>query len=247
MSRTRKRSDHHATSTRASDRSESRTAHGQEATMRSTTDRANRASLDNRGSTKRTTLVPRRAPLWVRIIIVSIALICLCASGTAAVNLMSIGTFNQATQQLTKNLKAAEAPDADPQTLHVQQQQVDAQFNDAASMHALLLPQVAQAIDTNTAISAALTARLAKIADQQQGEQQGSSDTASTNQQSDSSNSNSSGNSQRNGGLTQEQRAQVEELLKANQQSTQSNSSNTQQSGSAAENGSSGNSTPKPW
>ncbi|RSX53132.1 cell surface protein [Bifidobacterium goeldii] len=182
-----------------------------------------------------------RAGLPARICIGVLAVCCLCGGVIAAVNLTSVNTFNQATQQLTRNLKTLDDASADLDALAAKQQQVDAQFADASSPAVLLLPQVKQSIATNAAISQELTADIAARLREQRG------DTSATAANTSSANTDSA-DSKSHDGLTQEQRDKVDELLKANQQSTPSGSSpSSTKSDSASNTKNSGTQTPKPW
>lgn len=161
-----------------------------------------------------------RTPLWSRILIGIVAMACLCAGIAAGANLIAVTAFDDATSQLNGNLKAASKDDADLSTLSALQQKADARFADAAAWSALLLPQVKDVIDTNASVSATLTERI----------------NAQTTPGSD-------GNAKQSGGLTQEQRKQVDDLLKSNQQSNSQNGSK----GGKGKSSSNTNSTTKPW
>ena len=164
-----------------------------------------------------------RTPLWSRILIGIVAMACLCA-GTA---------FDDATSQLNGNLKAASKDDADLSTLSALQQKADARFADAAAWSALLLPQVKDVIDTNASVSATLTERINAQLQKQQNTETSNAQTAPG----------SDGNAKQSGGLTQEQRKQVDDLLKSNQQSNSQNGSK----GGKGKSSSNTNSTTKPW
>lgn len=148
-----------------------------------------------------------------RVILLAVAAVLLVIAGVAAVNLRAAVTFNQATASLNANIKEAQSSTADIDTLNARQQQTDAQFAEAGQMRPLLLPQVRDAIDANTATSAQLTKITVKRAEEiQQGGEQSSS--------SQQDNRQSGASAKSSGGLTEEQKQQVEELMKANQQST---------------------------
>ena len=180
---------------------------------------------ENDGSAN--TRMRAKCPLWARIVLACGAVLLLLVAGVAAVNLSASITFNQATASLNANIKAAQDESTDITTLKAQQQQTDAQFDEAGRMRTLLLPQVKDAIDTNASISSELT----KITLKQ----------AQSAQQSE----NSSSNAKKGGALTDEQKKQVEELMKANQQSTDTQSNTTQSEQKATQN--KGTGATKPW
>ena len=167
-----------------------------------------------------------RTPLWSRILIGIVAMACLCAG-------IAVTAFDDATSQLNGNLKAASKDDADLSTLSALQQKADARFADAAAWSALLLPQVKNVIDTNASVSATLTERINAQLQKQQNTETSNAQTAPG----------SDGNAKQSGGLTQEQRKQVDDLLKSNQQSNSQNGSK----GGKGKSSSNTNSTTKPW
>ena len=163
---------------------------------------------ENDGSAN--TRMRAKCPLWARIVLACGAVLLLLVAGVAAVNLSASITFNQATASLNANIKAAQDESTDITTLKAQQQQTDAQFDEAGRMRTLLLPQVKDAIDTNASISSELTKITLKQAEaQNSGSDSGQAQSA---QQSE----NSSSNAKKGGALTDEQKKQVEELMKAN-------------------------------
>lgn len=168
--------------------------------------------------------VQARASLAIRIIMIAIAVIALAFAVLTGLNISASARFNQATASLNSNLKQAARSDADLDALNASQQQTDAQFEDAARLNLALLPQLREAISANAAVSSKLTQRIKQELTAQQGGN-------SANSGSDTS------------GLTDEQKKQVEELLKANQQSTDTNpSTNTQ-----TDKGNKKQQTAKPW
>nr|WP_230310355.1 DUF6466 family protein [Bifidobacterium longum] len=180
-----------------------------------------------------------KCPLWARIVLACGAVLLLLVAGVAAVNLSASITFNQATASLNANIKAAQDESADITTLKAQQQQTDAQFAETGRMRTLLLPQVKDAIDTNASISSELTKITLKQAEaQNRGSDSGQAQSA---QQSESTSS----NAKKGGALTDEQKKQVEELMKANQQSTDTQSNTTQSEQKATQN--KGTGATKPW
>ena len=174
-----------------------------------------------------------RTPLWSRILIGIVAMACLCAGIAAGANLIAVTAFDDATSQLNGNLKAASKDDADLSTLSALQQKADARFADAAAWSALLLPQVKDVIDTNASVSATLTERINAQLQKQQNTETSNAQTTPG----------SDGNAKQSGGLTQEQRKQVDDLLKSNQQSNSQNGSK----GGKGKSSSNTNSTTKPW
>ena len=170
---------------------------------------------ENDGSAN--TRMRAKCPLWARIVLACGAVLLLLVAGVAAVNLSASITFNQATASLNANIKAAQD----------------------GRMRTLLLPQVKDAIDTNASISSELTKITLKQAEaQNSGSDSGQAQSA---QQSE----NSSSNAKKGGALTDEQKKQVEELMKANQQSTDTQSNTTQSEQKATQN--KGTGATKPW
>ena len=181
---------------------------------------------ENDGSAN--TRMRAKCPLWARIVLACGAVLLLLVAGVAAVNLSASITFNQATASLNANIKAAQDESTDITTLKAQQQQTDAQFDEAGRMRTLLLPQVKDAIDANASISSELTKITLKQAEaQNSGSDSGQAQSA---QQSESSSSNAK---------------KVEELMKANQQSTDTQSNTTQSEQKATQN--KGTGATKPW
>lgn len=178
-----------------------------------------------------------RAPLGMRIALIVVIALLTAVAGVAAVNLSATLTFNQATASLNANIKAAQDASTDVSTLHAQQEQTDAQFAEAGQMRGVLLPQIRDAIDANASISSQLTKITLKKAEAQT---EGNTSQSTEPQQADES---SSSNAKRGGALTEEQKKQVEELMKANQQSTDTQT-NTKTEQNTDQN--KGNTT-KPW
>lgn len=180
-----------------------------------------------------------RAALGVRVLLAVIAVVALGVAGIAGVNLVAVMRFNQATMTLNENLRNAERDDVDLDALGAGQQQVDAQFDDAQALSFLLIPQVREPISRNAEVSKKLTTRTTREIAEQKGQT-----TTDADQQAAEAGT-GSGSSGKGGGLTAKQRQQVEELLKANQQSTPSQST-TKQEDTAQQDQSSTQST-KPW
>ncbi|TPF93521.1 cell surface protein [Bifidobacterium sp. UTBIF-78] len=164
-------------------------------------------------------------------------------AAVAVVNLAATMRFNQATASLTANIKAAQDPSTDVDTLSARQQQTDAQFAEAGRMRALLMPQVRDAIDANTAVSSQLTTITLK---QAQLQQDGAGASDATNGQTASGTS-GSGNRKQSDGLTEEQRKKVEELMKANQQAAEDQSATTTNKTEQQATQNKGTGATKPW
>jgi hypothetical protein len=129
-----------------------------------------------------------------------------------AVNLHAIGAYNQATQSLNANLRAAASPEADLGTLKTRQQQTDAQFVDAQTFAPLLLPAAKTPIQANAKISQTLSARIAKALDQQNKQDDGAANNSAANPAGAGTPSPTPSSA-----LNDEQRNKVEDMLKANQ------------------------------
>ncbi|OZG62294.1 cell surface protein [Bifidobacterium lemurum] len=181
-----------------------------------------------------------RAPLGVRIALIAAAVVLAAAACVAAVNLAAVLTFNAATRSLQENLASASEETVDYDTLSALQEQTDAQFDEANTFRPLLLSQIREAIDANRETSYALTVHAREQLDQQQN---GSSDDDTDSSDQDST------DTKQGGGLTEEQRAQVEELLQSNQPSSGTQDSDASDSdGSSDETGgTTGTQTAKPW
>ncbi|KAB7789089.1 cell surface protein [Bifidobacterium cebidarum] len=179
-----------------------------------------------------------RVSVGVRITLIIAAVVLTALAGIAAVNLSAAVKFNQATSSLNANIKAAQQESTDINTLHAQQQQTDAQFAEAGQMRTVLLPQIRDAIDANASVSSELTKITLKQAEVQQN---GDSSSETAAQQSGNV---SKSNAKKGGALTEEQKKQVEELMKANQQSTDTQS-NAKSEQKTQQNKGSGST--KPW
>ena len=172
-----------------------------------------------------------RAPFAARAAVAVLAVLALALSMLASVNLNAVLRFNEATAGLYEHLDAAAQSNVDLDALAAGQRQTDAQFEDAAALEPVLLPVVREAIERNRETSATLTERVDRALREQKGESS-SSDTVD-----------GSGRDARKGdGLTDEQKRQVEDLLKANQQSTPSQSDEN-----GGDSDVSRNDTVKPW
>ena len=183
--------------------------------------------------------VKARASLAIRVIMAIVAVAALVFAVLAGLNISASTRFNQATASLNRNLKQATQDDADLDALNASQQQTDAQFEDAARLSIALLPQLRQAIAANAAVSAELTKRIGQELAAQQG-----TDTNNGNSSNEPEGATTKDSKNSNGsGLTDEQKKQVEELLKANQQSTDTNPSTNTQTDKANKK----QQTAKPW
>lgn len=164
-----------------------------------------------------------RVSMPIRIAMAVAAALLLAAAALAAVNLFALGSYNQATQSLSQNLKSADDRNVDLNMLRLQQAQTDAQFDAAGAAKALLLPNIANDIVTNTRISATFSDRIR----QEINHQSSKSSTGSGGGTQGSLGNGAAANSKANGGLTQKQRQQVEQLLKSNQATSQPNMNTT--------------------
>lgn len=166
-----------------------------------------------------------KAPLALRIVLMVVAAVVLAVGIVSAGNIMAVNAYNQATQSLESNIKAAGKDAADLDMLKTSQQQNDKQFADALAFNALLVPSAKASIESNAATSRKLTSLIEKALKQQESSQQGSSGSQAE--------SDKKSNSSETSGLSNEEREKVQELLKQNQQtqspspSASSSSSNT--------------------
>lgn len=180
-----------------------------------------------------------RASLPVRIILGVAAVSLLIVGSAALVNFVALTNYNQATQSLRTNIKASRRTDADFNGLYAKQQQVDAQFQEAASARILILPGLREAIDHNGATSRALTKYVLAKTKAQNGQQSG---TSGTDDQTVAGQDTADAKTKSKSDLTEEQRQKVEDLLAQNTQSTQSDSSS-----SAKQKQNDSDSPTKPW
>ena len=126
--------------------------------------------------------------------------------------------------------------------LRIRQQQVDDQLDDMQLFSALLLPQIRHAVEGNLNTSRQLTQRTQEEIDRQQ---QGGTDDQQADQPIDGQDAEEllSG-----GGLTEEQRQRIEELLQSNQSSTPSESTETSEAEDSDATGDGNEQTEvKPW
>ncbi|WEV41440.1 DUF6466 family protein [Bifidobacterium sp. ESL0682] len=150
--------------------------------------------------------------LPVRVTMGVAAVILIAVAGVLLANMTAIDTYNQATASLNASLEYAKKPNADPQQLKAQLDQANAQFDEARRLGALLAPNTKELINTNSDISDKITSSTKrKIA-----KANGNGSAGKANGQGSQSSNNGQDNGQ-NQGLTDEQRKQVEDTLKANQ------------------------------
>ncbi|HJE20764.1 MAG TPA: DUF6466 family protein, partial [Bifidobacterium pullorum] len=143
-----------------------------------------------------------RAPLPMRVALIVLAVAVACLAALTVVNLSAAVLHDEATQALERNVAEAADDTSNLEMLRIRQQQVDAQFEDAGRYGMALLPALRSSIETNAAVSQALTQRIQEELDRQQ---QGDADTT------DSSDPSEGGTASEGGGLTEEQRRRVEE------------------------------------
>ena len=183
-----------------------------------------------------------RAPLAVRVAMVVIAVVMAAAAAWAAINLYAAVSCNDAARTLEQNVSDASQDAADLEMLRIRQQQVDDQLDDMQLFSALLLPQIRHAVEGNLDTSRQLTQRTQEEIDRQQ---QGGTDDQQADQPIDGQDAEEllSG-----GGLTEEQRQRIEELLQSNQSSTPSESTETSEAeGSDATGDGNEQTEVKPW
>ncbi|WEV63405.1 DUF6466 family protein [Bifidobacterium sp. ESL0732] len=150
--------------------------------------------------------------LPVRIAMGVIAVIFLVIAGALLANMTAIDTYNQATASLNASIEYSKKPNADPQRVKAQLDQANAQFQQARRMGILLTPNTKQLINVNSDISSKLTTSTEHKISNTSGD---GNTTKGKGNKKGSQSSNSGNNSTQ--GLTDEQRKQVEETLKANQ------------------------------
>lgn len=158
----------------------------------------------------------RRASLPVRIALTALAVVMLIGTGVIGVNIAAIGTYNQATQSLDHNLHDANAPNPDLDRLAARTQQTDSQFEDAKKFSPLLLPQIKDSIEHNTSVSQQLTGTTHRklMRARHEAAKQDANGTAS------GQGTDTDGTQDQNGALSDEQRKQIEQMLKDNQSAT---------------------------
>lgn len=177
-----------------------------------------------------------RSPLAVRIALGAFAALLAVLVGLCAWNLRAARLYDQATDALDAAIAEAARPDADWNGLLVRQLQTDDLF--ASSLHAdmLLLPSVRDAAARNAEISDELTRRLERQLADAARSSSGQSDDAA-----------SDGSDAEQGALTQEQRRQIEEMLKANQASPSPGDPTTRNVAPSPGDGATADHSAKPW
>ncbi|WEV53631.1 DUF6466 family protein [Bifidobacterium sp. ESL0704] len=152
------------------------------------------------------------ASLPARITMGIAAAISLVVAGVLLANMTAIDTYNQATASLNASLEYAKKPNADPQRLKAQLDQANAQFDNARHLGILLTPKTKGLINANSDISGKLSTTVKHKIASTEGAGKGDGHAA----KGKGSRSSDSGKGD-NQGLSDEQRRQVEETLKANQ------------------------------
>lgn len=159
----------------------------------------------------------KRAPLPIRVALIIASVLFAVACVFAAVNLAALTQYNQATQTLNGNIRQAQDPSTDLNTLLVSQQQTDTQFGEANALRAALLPSLRDAINANAAVSSTLTERIQTQISAQSGDSQNSNDVSGG----------QSGDGMNESGLTDAQKQQIEDLLRNNQTSNNGETTDT--------------------
>ncbi|WEV69975.1 DUF6466 family protein [Bifidobacterium sp. ESL0775] len=152
--------------------------------------------------------------LPIRVAMGVVAVILLVVAGVLMANMTAIDTYNQATASLNASLEYAKKPNADQQQLKAQLDQTNAQFDEARRLGLLLTPSTKEVINVNSDISGKLTSSTARKIAKDDGNGSGKGTGGKANGQGSGSSTSGKGNNQ---GLTDEQRKQVEDTLKANQ------------------------------
>lgn len=155
-----------------------------------------------------------RKILRTRLVLIVVALITALAGAWGLINVRAIATYNEATRTLNTSIRQARNPQADPAAIKALQDQADRLFDQAARPGPLLLPKTRQAAQANQATSTALTQRTERVLKKQQADK--------TKNGQDGKSGSGKGSSS---GLTKQQEAEVEDLLKRNQQQSDPSSS----------------------
>lgn len=169
--------------------------------------------------------------LRVRLILAGLALVAALAGAWGLINVRAIAIYNEGTHTLSTNVRQAQNPQADPASIKALQDQAEHLFAQVEQPGPLILPQTRQAAQANRAANAALTSRTELLlkkqkADKAQGGQNGSGKGSSS-------------------GLTKQQEAEVEDLLKRNQQQSEPSASPSP-TGKTSDNKGQGQNV-KPW
>ena len=167
----------------------------------------------------------------VRLILAGLALIAALTGAWGLINVKAIATYNEGTNTLSTNVRQAQNPQADPASIKALQDQAEHLFAQVERPGPLILPQTRQAAQANRAANAALTRRTERLFKKQ------NADKAQ-----DGNNGSGKGSSS---GLTKQQEAEVEDLLKRNQQQTEPSASPTP-TGKTSDNKGQGKNI-KPW
>lgn len=149
----------------------------------------------------------------LRIVMIALAAVLLAGAGWSAVNLHAISIYNQATRALDAAIKDSTSTGVDLDALHTRQQQTDAQFAEASSLRAALLPSVRESLEANASTSRALTQRTAETLRRQNTAKQGQGDASTSSPSASSSPRNDNG-------MNAEQRDKLDKLLTSNERPT---------------------------
>ena len=169
--------------------------------------------------------------LQVRLILAGLALIAALTGAWGLINVKAIATYNEGTHTLSTNVRQAQNPQADPASIKALQDQAEHLFAQVERPGPLILPQTRQAAQANRATNAALTSRTERLLKKQKADKA-----------QDGKNESGKGSSS---GLTKQQKAEVEDLLKRNQQQSEPSASPTP-TGKPDDNKSQGKNV-KPW
>ena len=151
--------------------------------------------------------------LRTRLILAGLALIAALVGTWGLINVKAIATYNEATRMLSTNVRQAQNPQADPASIKALQEQAERLFAQVERPGPLILPQTRQAAQANRAANAALTSRTERLLKKQKAKQ-------GQNGQNGSGKGSSSG-------LTKQQEAEVEDLLRRNRQQSEPSASPT--------------------
>ena len=169
--------------------------------------------------------------LRVRLILAGLALIAALTGAWGLINVKAIATYNEGTHTLSTNVRQAKNPQADPASIKALQDQAEHLFAQVERPGPLILPQTRQATEANRAANAALTSRTERLLKKQKADKARDRENGS--------------NKSSSSGLTKQQEAEVEDLLRRNQQQSQPSASPTP-SGQASDNKGQGKNV-KPW
>ena len=169
--------------------------------------------------------------LRVRLILAGLALFAALAGAWCLINVKAIATYNEGTRTLSTNVQQAQNPQADPAAIKALQDQAEHLFAQVERPGPLILPQTRQAAQANRAANAALTSRTERLLKKQKADKV-----------QDGKNGSDKGSSS---GLTKQQEAEVEDLLKRNQQQGEPSASPTP-TGKASDNKGQAKNV-KPW